>query len=208
LQFANFNLTLSSMIKPFLQSILLILALAANGVIAQNPLEEIAEALEDQQMRRLAAQQSRRGITIDAFNSDGCSGGMSSAWSYLSDTLPEFVRYAGTKPPWEHCCVAHDRHYWRGESDDGFDKREQADAELRQCVQLTGREQGEEISTLLNLQKQGMVELVDLTAVLMYQAVRIGGAPCTGLAWRWGHGWPRCTDDTEIASHPAIEAHN
>jgi hypothetical protein len=196
------SLTLSTMIKAYLQSILIIVGLTPVGLIAQNPLEEIAEALEDQQMKRLATQQNRSGITIDAFNSDGCSGGMSSAWGYLADTLPEFVRYAGEKPPWEHCCVAHDRYYWRGESDDGFNKREQADAQLRQCVQLTGREQGEEISTLLNLQKQDVIELIDLTAVLMYQAVRIGGAPCTGLAWRWGHGWPRCTDDTEIALLP------
>jgi hypothetical protein len=202
LQISNLSLTFTMMNKPYLQSILLIVTLMPVGMIAQNSLEEIAEALETQQMERLAAQQNRRGITIDAFDSDGCSGGMSSAWSYLSDTLPEFVRYAGEKPPWEHCCVAHDRHYWRGESDNGFNKREQADAQLRQCVQLTGREQGEEISTLLSLPKQDIVELIDLTANLMYQAVRIGGAPCTGLPWRWGHGWPRCTDDTEIASHP------
>jgi hypothetical protein len=26
----------------------------------------------------------------------------------------------------------------------------------------------------------------------MYGAVRIGGAPCTGLSWRWGYGWPNC----------------
>ena len=196
------------MIKAYLQSILVIVGLTPVGLIAQNPLEEIAEALESQQMKRLAAQQNRSGITIDAFNSDGCSGGMSSAWNYLSDTLPEFVRYAGAKPPWEHCCVAHDRDYWRGESDDGFNKRQQSDAELRQCVQHTGREQGDEISVLLRLPKQDIIELVDLTADLMYQAVRIGGAPCTGLAWRWGHGWPRCTDDTEIANHEIIMVNN
>ena len=196
------------MIKLYLQSILLIVALAANGVIAQNPLEEIAEALESQQMERLAAQQNRNGITIDAFNSDGCSGGMSSAWSYLADTLPEFVGFASDKPPWEHCCVAHDRHYWRGETAKGFTKREQADEQLRQCVTLTGREQGDEISTIMGLPKQDIIELIDLTALLMYQAVRIGGAPCTGLPWRWGHGWPACSDDTEIVDHPVIEAHN
>ena len=196
------------MIKACLQSILIILGLTPVGLIAQNPLEEIAEALEGQQMKHLAVQQNRSGITIDAFNSDGCSGGMSSAWSYLSDTLPEFVRYAGEKPPWEHCCVAHDRHYWRGESDMGFAKRELADAELRQCVQLKGREQSNEISTILRLPKQDIIELIDLTAVLMYQAVRIGGAPCTGLAWRWGYGWPRCTDNTEVAIHPVIQVHH
>ena len=26
----------------------------------------------------------------------------------------------------------------------------------------------------------------------MYQAVRAGGAPCSGLPWRWGYGWPQC----------------
>jgi hypothetical protein len=196
------------MIKPYLQSILLIVALIPVGLSAQNPLQEIVEALETQQMERLASQQNRSGITIDAFNSDGCSGGMSSTWGYLSDTLPEFIRYAGDKPPWEHCCVAHDRHYWRGESNHGFSQREQADERLRQCVTLTGREQGDEISTILGLQKQDIIELIDLTALLMYQAVRIGGAPCTGLPWRWGHGWPPCSDDTEIVDHPVIEAHN
>jgi hypothetical protein len=196
------SLTLLTMIKVHLQAILIIVGLTPVGLIAQNSLEEIAETLENQQMKRLSAQQNRSGITIDAFNSDGCSGGMSSAWGYLADTLPEFVDFAGDKPPWEHCCVAHDRHYWQGESDDGFSKREQSDAKLRQCVQLTGREQGEEMSTLLDLPKQDIIELIDLTAELMYQAVRIGGAPCTGLPWRWGHGWPRCTDDTEIALRP------
>ena len=175
LQFAMFSLTLSAMRKAYLQSILLFLVVAPVALFAQNPLEEIAEALEGEQMERLAAQQNRSGITIDAFNSDGCSGGMSSAWSYLADTLPEFTRYAGDKPPWEHCCVAHDRDYWRGESDNGFRKREQADAKLRQCVQLTGREQSDEISTVLQLPKQDVFELIELTGELMYQAVRRNG---------------------------------
>ena len=194
-----FGFTLSSMPKPCFLLLLSLLALAPAGLVAQNPLEEIVEELESQQMLRLAAQQSRPGITIDAFNSDGCSGGMSSAWSYLADTLPKFVDYAGNKPPWEHCCVAHDRHYWRGVTENGFAQREQADAELRQCVQATGDERSAEISTLLGLPEQDIVELIDLTGELMYQAVRLGGAPCTGLPWRWGHGWPPCSNDSEIA---------
>ena len=27
---------------------------------------------------------------------------------------------------------------------------------------------------------------------IMYDAVRIGGMPCTGSPWRWGYGWPGC----------------
>lgn len=168
--------------------------------MAQNPLDDIVEALENQQMQRLAAQQNRPGMTIDRFSSDGCSGGMSSTWSYLADILPEFVDYAGAHPPWEHCCVAHDRHYWRGETQNGFELREQADAELRQCVQLTGNERGDEIAAVLGLPKQDIIELIDLTGDLMYQAVRIGGAPCTGFPWRWGHGWPPCSSAIDSAN--------
>jgi len=29
-------------------------------------------------------------------------------------------------------------------------------------------------------------------AEIMYRAVRLGGAPCTTLPWRWGFGWPKC----------------
>jgi hypothetical protein len=196
------------MLKSCLQSILIMLSLAPAGLIAQNPVDEIAAEIEGQQMQRLAVQQRRIGITIDAFNSDGCSGGMSSAWSYLADTLPGFDRYAGNKPPWEHCCVAHDRLYWRGETDNGVVKREHADAELRQCVRQAGREQGDEIAKVLGLPKQDIIDVIDLTAEAMYQAVRLGGAPCTGLPWRWGHGWPPCSDDANGDEQPIIEALN
>ena len=118
----------TSYLKPFL----LLMLLIPSSLSAQNPLEEIVEAIESEQMLRLAAQQSRRDVTIDRFKSDGCSGGMSSAWSYLADTVPKFADYAGNEPPWEHCCVAHDRQYWRGVSDDGYAVREQSDTQLRQ----------------------------------------------------------------------------
>ena len=38
-----------------------------------------------------------------------------------------------------------------------------------------------------------------MTAELMFYAVRIGGGPCSGLAWRWGHGWPPCDSEPEPA---------
>jgi len=69
------------MIRPCFQLFLLFVALLPPALVAQNPLEGIVEALESQQMKRLAAQQNRRGIIIDRFNSDGCSGGLSSTWS-------------------------------------------------------------------------------------------------------------------------------
>ena len=179
--------------KPRHLCTLLLLLILPSAPGAQNPLDAVAEELEMRQMKRLAAQQSRHGIHIAPFKSDGCSGGMSQSWKLLADTLPPFAEYIGDAPPWEHCCRQHDRDYWQGETDNGFEKRAQSDARLRACVRRTGIDQGKEIADTLNLPEQQIVDLIELTSELMYHAVRVGGGPCTGLAWRWGHGWPECS---------------
>jgi len=189
--------TLCAMIKPCFKLMLLLLAICPVGLVAQNPLDAVAESLEREQMSRLAAQQKRLGIHIAAFRSDGCSGGLSQSWNLLANTLPIFADYAGNQPPWEHCCVAHDRDYWRGETQNGFNKREQSDARLRACVHATGEQRGAEIAQTLNLPQQEIVEMINLTSDLMYQAVRLGGGPCSGFPWRWGHGWPKCSASLE-----------
>lgn len=38
------------------------------------------------------------------FTTDGCSGGMTAGWQFISHK----------KPPWNHLCVEHDRRYWKG----------------------------------------------------------------------------------------------
>lgn len=169
---------------------------------AANPLDEAARLVETINMERLHEQQSRPGVTIDPFQSDGCSGGLSESWKTLARVWPEMARAVGDTPPWEHCCVAHDRDYWRGESVDGFDKRLQSDLRLRQCVAQTGEERGAEIAARLGIAESEVVEIIDLAAELMYHAVRIGGGPCTGLVWRWGHGWPPCGIEGEPAGDP------
>jgi len=171
---------------------------------AQDPLGEVVEALENQQMKRLAAQQNRPNVFITEFRSDGCSGGMSETWSNLADVFPEFARFAGDKPPWEQCCVDHDLRYWRGETENGFSKREYSDTVLRECVKLTGAEQSDAIAARLGLPEQEIITLINLTGDLMYHAVRVGGAPCTGLPWRWGHGWPPCSDDIDPDTGPEL----
>ncbi len=189
--------TLCALIRSCLKSMLLLLALCPAGLVAQNPLDAIAESLEREQMARLAAQQKRPGIHITVFRSDGCSGGMSQSWSVLADTLPLFADYAGSEPPWEHCCVAHDRDYWQGETQNGFEKRERSDARLRACVRETGEQRGADIAETLSLPQTEIVDMINLTGKFMYQAVRLGGGPCTGLSWRWGHGWPKCSASLE-----------
>ena len=193
--------------KPTLFPILLPLLLGATPLQA-NPLDQATRLLEQASMKRLQAQQSQPGVTINTFRSDGCSGGLSDSWKTLARIWPEFSRAVGEVPPWERCCVAHDRDYWRGETVDGFEKRLQSDRELRQCVVSTGQDQAGDIALRLGAEREEVTEIFNLTAELMFHAVRIGGSPCTGLAWRWGYGWPHCAvellpspDHLEMAQH-------
>jgi hypothetical protein len=136
--------------------------------------------------------QSRPENKIAPFTTDGCSGGMSDGWQYLADLFPSFSNYYGNKPPWETCCVAHDRIYWRGVTDNGYQRRKQADLELRACVIKTGVSASEELAKKYDSSPSEIKKSFDIAADLMYRAVRLGGKPCTFLPWRWGYGWPNC----------------
>ena len=174
-------------------SILLLSSFAWPLWLTANPLDKTVEAVERLQMSWLNEQQNKPGVVIDEFSTDGCSGGMSSVWTSVAEIAPLFAERLGQQPPWEYCCVAHDRHYWRGESIDGYNKRLQADQELRHCVRLSAKLHGQQLATSLGLPSREINEMIKLTADLMYAAVRAGGKPCTGLPWRWGHGWPECS---------------
>jgi hypothetical protein len=126
-----------------------------------------------------------------SFVSDGCSGGMSGGWRFLAKQLPEFGKKYGNNPPWESCCIDHDRVYWLGVTKNGYAIREQADLVLKRCVIESGQKM---IGSKTDKKKKHEIEQIFAgTAEMMYQAVRIGGKPCSVLPWRWGYGWPQCT---------------
>jgi hypothetical protein len=109
---------------------------------------------------------------LKPFTTDGCSGFMSFAWRL-------FLR---KPPPWEGCCIEHDRAYWRGGEKS---LRRQVDLKLKQCVADQGH---------------------PYWAMLIYFGVRVGGfswLPFPSIrinqdgSWhfsltevRWGYGWP------------------
>ena len=159
-------------------------------VNAQSWVDEGAREFEELRLRQLQTVQADSDIT--AFTSDGCSGGQSKSWELLAQALPGFTSHFGDKPPWESCCVAHDKSHWRGSTVDGYTKRKFADEELRQCVVATGVEFTPEISSQYALPEEKVREAFSLAADLMYQAVRLGGQPCSLLPWRWGYGWDNC----------------
>jgi hypothetical protein len=89
------------------------------------------------------------------FTSDGCSGGHSARWRF----------FFGSFPPWQSCCLEHDRPYWKGGT---RAQRRLADARLMACVARGGH---------------------PVWAIVLWASVRIGGHPLLPFSWRWGYGW-------------------
>ncbi len=145
----------------------------------------------------LARIQANSANHLATFTTDGCSGGLSDGWRFLARALPIFKQKFGDKPPYEGCCVVHDRAYWRGETKNGYAKRLHADQTLQQCVAEYGRTHRDSFAREFHLTPESIESNFKIVATLMYRAVRIGGQPCTLFPWRWGYGWPRCQEQDE-----------
>lgn len=145
--------------------------------------------------RRLAATKAMPDAELAPFVTDGCSGGLSAGWDFAARHLPALAAAHGAHPPWEHCCFAHDRVYHAAPGDDaeaGFQARRAADAAMRACVLAEGQARKPALMADYGV-TAGMVDLLYVgIADAMYRAVRLGGAPCSALPWRWGYGWPYC----------------
>jgi hypothetical protein len=163
----------------------------------RDSLDAVERKLELGRHDRLLQMTRVSGGELTEFTTDGCSGGLSAGWSYLVAMLPGARKVHGDLPPWESCCVEHDRLYHSGgfrmaSAEGSFEARKGADLELASCVRAMGLERAPQLSQQYNLNEQRVINLYETIAALMYRAVRIGGVPCSGLAWRWGYGWPRC----------------
>lgn len=148
--------------------------------------------LEERAMSRLARVQADPANTLAEFSTDGCSGGLSEGWATLSLLLPAFQTAFGDRPPYEFCCTAHDRTYWRGETAHGYAARLDADEALRRCVVDFGAQHRAEFAERFHLSDAAIVKNFRVIGDLMYFAVRAGGKPCSPFPWRWGYGWPNC----------------
>lgn len=158
-----------------------------------NVVEEVNRDLEEWNLGLLAMVQNTESAKLLPFTTDGCSGGLSEGWNSFASLFPAFRNKFGENPPWESCCVDHDRAYWKGEVEDGFNKRLTADKALRQCVIDYGNLNSEQLSKRFAIAKEDIQQQFKLAAELMYRAVRVGGKPCSMLPWRWGYGWPHCS---------------
>ncbi len=178
-----------------------IMVLGASAAWAQSvaPVEEggLAYRIEIGHHERLVTAKASEGVRLAPFKSDGCSGGQSAGWDLLARTLPEVAKRHGNLPPWQQCCVVHDRAYHAGggrraDAKASYAARRRADEQLRQCVIRTGKRRATDLMDDYGLSRDQVSILYRSIADIMYRAVRLGGAPCTGLPWRWGFGWPGC----------------
>ena len=144
-------------------------SIAGPSAEAQSWLAEGAREIEELRLQQLRTVQSSGEIA--PFSSDGCSGYQSQNWELLAEALPGFKQRFGDKPPWENCCVAHDKIYWRGSVEDGYTKRKQADQTLRQCVADTGSEMAEQLSQKFASPEENVRHAFSMTAELMYKAI-------------------------------------
>jgi hypothetical protein len=180
-----------------------LLLLSLSVASAQDPAQSLALVddlefkIEVGQHQRLIKRRMKDNTTLSAFSSDGCSGNLSTGWELVSKTLPAVAQHHGDRPPWEGCCVAHDRLYHEGgaanlDAKGSFAARRAADEQLRQCVVKTGEDRLDALSADYKLSRDEVSRIYRTIADVIYRAVRFGGGPCTGLAWRWGFGWPQC----------------
>ena len=167
------------------------LVILISPLVSASPVDEIERQFESYLMRQLAKVQGDED-EIASFTTDGCSGGMSEGWRAFARILPGFKEQYGNKPPWEDCCIKHDKVYWRGETNNGYAKRKAADLALKQCVIDTGDRVKPRLAAEYQLHEVAVENGFEAAAELMYGAVRVGGGPCTPLPWRWGYGWPLC----------------
>jgi hypothetical protein len=160
-------------------------------------IESLESQLELSRHRQLVEQKQSQDTELTPFTTDGCSGGLSAGWRYFSETIDLLEENHGEAPPWESCCVSHDREYHRAggrslSAEESFAARLKADESLRRCVLDTGNERAPELFQQYGMSADEVEDVYVIIANLIYRAVRIGGIPCSGLPWRWGYGWPAC----------------
>lgn len=166
----------------------------ASPAAAQEAALALQKTLEMPAHRSLISRME--GETPKPFETDGCSGGLSSSWRVVADLFPDFADVHEDIPPWESCCVIHDRAYHNSggasTAEASFDARLVADDALHACVIAEGQTRREDLAQRYDVAPEMIDRAYVAVADAMFTAVRFGGGPCSGLPWRWGFGYPNC----------------
>lgn len=190
--------------------ILFVVLAVAGGIwfVSQNrgapgsTMDAMERGLEMYRHEQLLARIAENDAVLSEFTTDGCSGGLSVSWEQFAVKYPEFAARHGELPPWQDCCVIHDRQYHAGGAGTSsatvsFRQRKKADLALRACVLDTVVQRSSMLREIYGLTEGQVRDLYLAVSELMYRAVRVGGIPCTSQSWRWGYGWPPCRHDSK-----------
>lgn len=162
----------------------------------QSTMVSVQKKFEMPAHRSLSAVIGDPSNSLSDFETDGCSGGMSWSWRVVADVFPDFEAAQGAEPPWEACCVVHDQAYHNAggttDAEASFLARLAADEALWQCVAEPPQDDIASMATRYDVSQDQVRFAYDLIADSMFNAVRFGGGPCSGLPWRWGFGYPGC----------------
>ncbi|WP_299080618.1 hypothetical protein [uncultured Ruegeria sp.] len=173
---------------PSLALVFLVLPICASA-------QDLMRSFEMPAHHALIAQRDVADLT--PFETDGCSGGLSTSWRWVAKTFPQIGELYETQPPWEDCCMIHDRAYHNAggalRAEDSYDARLSADETLRSCVRDHGDSHVDEYAQRYDLTPDQVRSVHSITADAMFGAVRFGGGPCSGLPWRWGFGYAGCS---------------
>ncbi len=168
----------------------------SSGFFESLGLEQLARGMQLRAHALLLERVTEQGGVPSTFTTDGCSGGLSASWGLVAGHWPGFAARYQSSPPFEACCITHDRAY-HGISgartpEASYAARLQADQQLRHCVRHVGAVQVEELATDYGVSPGTLERGFWQLSQAMYFAVRFGGGPCSGLSWRWGYGYPGC----------------
>lgn len=163
---------------------------------AEDAPKRLDQRIELRAHERLQALRETDGTELSPFVTDGCSGWQSQIWSFVAEKIPAFEEAHQNLPPWENCCVIHDRAYHTGGEDaaavQSFYARLTADETLKTCVIDTASQRTTELSEIYGMTEAQVKTAYRTIGDAMFAAVRVGGTPCSGLPWRWGYGYPNC----------------
>ena len=177
---------------------ILLLSAMTNTGYAQDT-ESIGETLRrtlETSYHRLLIKKIENGGELAPFSTDGCSGGITSGWAVAAELIPGFEDRYREKPPWENCCLDHDQVYHfagnAATADESYYGRLAADEALLACVLAQGEQDAQAIGDSFNVSREIVEDTYAVIGQAMFNAVRLGGGPCSGLPWRWGYGYPSC----------------
>lgn len=191
----NSSKSAASVFRRRRRTIIVLIFLAAGATLLYFLLFRTATLGPIAEKKRMAQLEAAKPhYELKAFESDGCSFNISQGWSTsvkgLSKISPAIAeRYANAENiPFEEACIQHDKIYHKGEG--GYGRRLQADNALRAEIISYGINNTEEIKRRTNLStNEEAIFLYETIAEAVYYAVRVGGAPCTGMPYAWGFGY-------------------